>query len=167
MRRQVPVHVNIESPDTLKVVDAKGSDVTDDLEFGLGAGDYRLTASRAGFAPIAATFSIQPATEPEKTLDLHWVALPTQLRVILTGSTGTLKVDNVGQSVDRIRAQDRTARTGRIRFSGEVRTRITWNIQFEVKQTSVTIMKPTFQGSPGVSGMAAALSLNSVSLSGH
>ena len=37
------------------------------------------------------------------------------------------------------------------------------DVQFEVKQTSVTMMKPTFQGSPGASGMAAALSLNSVS----
>ena len=49
------MHVNIDSPDTvLKVVDRKGSDVTDDLDFGLGAGDYTLTASRAGFAPITA-----------------------------------------------------------------------------------------------------------------
>ena len=108
--RPVPVHVNIESPDTLKVLDAKGSDVTDDLDFGLSAGEYRLTASRAGFTPIAAAFTINPANESEKTLDLHWLPLPTQLRVILTGSAGTLKLDNVNPVRRRIRAQGRTAR---------------------------------------------------------
>ena len=81
---KVPVHTSLESPDTLKVVDAKGSDVTNELEDGLGAGEYQLTATRMGFAPIASTFSIQPAGEPDKTLDLHWVALPTQLRIVLS-----------------------------------------------------------------------------------
>jgi serine/threonine protein kinase len=160
--RHVPVHVNIESPDSLKVVDANGSDVTDDLAFGLGAGEYRLTASRAGFTPIAAAFTINPANEKEKALELRWLALPTQLRVILTGSTGMLKLDNVNQTVDgsefRAELQDGPHS---IQWAGSDKDYM--DLQLEVKQATVTIAKPSFQGSPGVSGMAAALSLNSVS----
>ncbi len=160
--RKVPVHVNLDSPETVKVADAKGSDVTADLEYGLGAGDYKLTASRVGFAPIASTFSIQPAAESEKTLDLHWVALPTQLRIVLTGSTGMLKVDDVSQAPDGSEFKtDLQDGLHSIQWASSDKDHI--DIQFEVKQTSVTIMKPAFQGSPGVSGIAAALSLKSVS----
>ena len=160
--RPVPVNVNIDSPDTLKVLDAKGSDVTDDLDFGLGAGEYRLTASRAGFTPIAAAFTINPANESQKTLDLHWLPLPTRLRVVLTGSAGTLKLDNVNQSVDgsEFRAE---LHDGPHSIQWGISDNDYTDIPFEVKQTSVTLMKPTFQGSPGVSGMAAALSLKKVS----
>ena len=160
--RPVPVHVNIDSPDTLKVLDAKGSDVTDDLDFGLSAGEYRLTASRAGFTPIAAAFTINPANESEKTLDLHWLPLPTQLRIVLEGSGGTLKLDNVIQSVEGSELKT-PLNDGIHSIQWATSDKDYRDIQFEVKQASVTLMKPSFQGSPLVSGMAAALSLKSVS----
>jgi serine/threonine-protein kinase len=161
--RKVPVHVTIDSPDTVKVVDnANGSDVTDDLEYGLGAGNYTLTASRAGFAPITSSFSIQPAAETDKSLDLHWVALPTQLRVVLADSTGTLKVDNVSQSMDGSELKAPLP-DGPHSIQWASSDKDYMEIQLEVKQTFVTIMKPAFHGAPGASGMAAALSLNSVS----
>jgi serine/threonine protein kinase len=160
--KKVPVHVDLDSPDTVKVVDANGSDVTDDLEYGLGAGDYKLTASRVGFSPITSTFKIQSTAEPEKSLDLHWVALPTQLRVILAGSTGTVKLNNVAQSLDGS-ALKTDLRDGQYSIQWGSSDKDYMDIELEVKQTSVTIMKPTFQGAPGVSGMAAALSQKSVS----
>ena len=160
--RKVSVKVNIDSADTVKVVDRKGSEVTDDLEYGLGAGDYTLTASRAGFAPITQAFSIQPGAESEKSLDLHWMALPTQLRIVLTGSAGTLKVNNVIQSLDGSDLK-KDLQDGQYSIQWGSSDKDFMDIELEVKGTSVTIMKPTFQGAPGVSGLAAALSLKSVS----
>ena len=158
--RKVPVHVNLEAPDAVKVVDAQGSVVTDSLESGLIAGDYKLTASRAGFAPLTGNFSIQPGGEPDKTLDLHWVPLPTQLRVVLSGSAGTLTVDNAIQDGSEFKA-DLLDGPHTIQWASSKKDHL--DIQFDVKQASVTLMKPTFQGSPGVSGVATALSLKTVS----
>ncbi|MBZ5675106.1 MAG: protein kinase [Acidobacteriia bacterium] len=160
--KKVPVRVNLDSPDTVKVVDASGSDVTDDLAYGLGAGDYTLTASRAGFAPISSTFKIQPAAEPEKSLDLHWVPLPTQLRITLTGNVGRVKLNDVVQSLDGSELKT-DLKDGQYSIQWGSSDKDYMDIELEVKQTSVTIMKPTFQGSPGVSGMAAALSQKTVS----
>ncbi|MGH9648028.1 MAG: hypothetical protein ACRD4E_14555, partial [Bryobacteraceae bacterium] len=159
--KKVPVHVTIDADAVVKVVDRNGSDVTDDLEYGLGSGDYRLTASRAGFAPITQSFSIQP-TDPERSLDLKWVALPTQLRVMLAGSTGTLKINNVIQSLDGSELK-KDLSDGQYSIQWGSSDKDFMDIELEVKQTSANIMKPTFQGSPGVSGLAAALSLKSVS----
>ena len=160
--RKVSVKVNIDSADTVKVVDRSGAEVTDDLEYGLGAGDYTLTASRAGFAPITQAFSIQPGAESEKSLDLHWMALPTQLRIVLTGSAGTLKVNNVIQSLDGSDLK-KDLQDGQYSIQWGSSDKDFMDIELEVKGTSVTLMKPTFQGAPGVSGLAAALSSKSVS----
>jgi len=160
--KKVPVHVNLEAPDTVKVVDAQGSVVTDALESGLSEGDYKLTASRAGFAPLTTNFSIQPAAESQKTLDLHWLALPAQLRVILAGSSGTLTVDNAIQATDGSEFKaDLSDGPHSIQWASSKKDHL--DIQFEVNQASVTLAKPTFQGSPGVSGVATALSLKTVS----
>ena len=161
--RKVPVHVTLDSPDSVKVVDDRtGSEVTDDLEFGLGAGDYTLTASRAGFAPITQKFTIQPASEPEESLALHWTALPTQLRIALAGSVGTVKINNVAQTLDGSELK-KDLPDGQYSIQWASSDKDYMDIELEVKQTSATIMKPTFQGSPGVSGMAAALSQKTVS----
>jgi hypothetical protein len=128
----------------------------------LAAGDYKLTASRAGFVPILSTFSIQPAAESEKSLDLRWVALPTQLRVALTSSGGMLKVDNTSQPVEGSEFKTEL-KDGVHSLQWGSSDKEYLEIQFEVKQTAVTLAKPAFKGSPGVSGMAAALSRNSVS----
>ena len=161
--RRVPVHVTVESPDSLKVIDDRnGSDVTDDLEYGLGGGEYTLTASRAGFTPITSKFSVQPATDGDKSLALHWVPLATQLRIMLAAAAGTVKLNNVVQPLDGSEFKT-DLHNGQYSIQWGSSDRDYMNIELEVREASATIMKPTFQGSPGVSGLAAALSLNKVS----
>jgi eukaryotic-like serine/threonine-protein kinase len=159
--KRVAVHVARDSSDSLKVVAKNGSEVTDDLEYGIGAGDYTLTASRLGFTPITQTFSIQP-TDTEKSVSLNWVALPTQMRVVLEGPGGTLKLDDAVQTVDGSEfKKDLTDGTHSIQWARSDKDYV--DIQFEIKQRSVTMTKPNPHGDPLVSGMAAALSMNSVS----
>jgi eukaryotic-like serine/threonine-protein kinase len=103
--RTVPVRINIPSAQQLRVTDRNGNDVTENLEAGLSAGEYKLTASRAGFAPIAFGFTINPAAEPEKLIEVPWQALPAELRIrvkprLASVPAGSLKIDSAEVAFD-------------------------------------------------------------------
>jgi len=94
----IPVHVNGANPGEYRVTDDKdGTQV--DLDTGLKAGSYTLKASKAGFEPVSFGFSINPETDSQKSIDVQWKALQTELRMkVETRSNsipvGSLKIDS-------------------------------------------------------------------------
>lgn len=95
----IPVHVNGANPGEYRVTDDRNGAQVADLEAGMKAGSYTLTASKAGFEPVSFGFSINPETDSQKSIDIPWRALPADLKVRIPAA-GMLKIDGMDQVSD-------------------------------------------------------------------
>jgi len=95
----IPVHVNGANSGEYRVTDDRNGAQVADLEAGLKAGSYTLTASKGGFEPVSFGFSINPETETQKSIDIPWRVLPAELKVKVP-AVGMLKIDGIDQVSD-------------------------------------------------------------------
>jgi len=139
------VLVSGTEPNQFKIYDGGGTDVTTQYSVGFGAGDYRLAASKPGFEPFEARFTIDPGKLPPSEIVVKWVALPTEVTIKLDSRSGVVSVDGVVQQLDaaqEIRAQ---WKNGNHTF--------VWNrnadsllVRFEVKDDLVTMTTDPLKG---------------------
>jgi len=137
------------------IKDKNGADVTLKSSIaGLDPGDYQLRAAKPGFR-AATSFTIDPSSEPQKTLTVPWDALPAAFRLKLPRAAGSLKID--GQ--DQTPGADGDV-TGEWHNGPHA---VAWStpdanveVRFEVKDTTISTGKPVVRGD--VLGMVAAVS---------
>jgi hypothetical protein len=95
----IPLHVNGAAPGEFRVTEDSTGAPVENPETGLKAGSYTLTASRAGFEPVLIAFEVNPDTDSEKSIEVHWRVLPVNVKIKVPPA-GMLKVDGMDQVGD-------------------------------------------------------------------
>ncbi len=164
----IPVHVSGANPGEYRVTDDRNSAQVADLEAGLKAGSYTLTASKAGFEPVSFGFSINPETDSQKSIDIPWRALPAELRVRVPAA-GMLKIDGMDQVSDSAGEFAAQWRPGTHTISWESASNSA-QAEFEMTDSTVVVKQdPMVRGAVfGIIGIASqsALTYQTVNIPG-
>jgi serine/threonine-protein kinase len=161
----IPVHVNGANPGEYRVTDDRNS-VQVDPETGLKAGSYTLTASKAGFEPFSLGFSVNPETDSQKSIDVQWKALQTELRMKVDTRSNSIPVGSLKIDSTELAPNENSAATAKVPNGSHA---ITWTtprgdtaeIELVVTDDVAEVKHFTFQGR--LVGLLATVSRGAVS----
>lgn len=140
----VPRKISISGagPEQYKIYDRSGAEVTSS-EF--TPGEYRFVARKPGFEAFESTFTIEPG-KPAPEIVVNWVAIPTEVEIMLANRSGEAQIDGVPHQPDASLEVRSQWKNGAHMFVWRREGYSYLEIQFEVKDDRVTMQTPDLKG---------------------
>ena len=129
-----------------KIYERDGADVTAKFSSGFTPGEYRLVAMKAGFETFETRFTIESGKTPPDEIVVHWVSIPTEVKIMLAYRSGEVQIDGVPQQPDASLEVRSQWKNGVHTFVWRRGTNDVLEVRFDVKDAEVTMQPLVLKG---------------------